>query len=132
MGIRFADNATAWPAGITTGATWSRDLIYRRAHALAQEARGKGIHISLGPSVGPLGRAPRAGRNWEGFGSDPYLQGEGAYLSVKVFYIKFAMDCDILLIHESRVCKMLAFKLQSSTILAMNKNISAEMEEIRM
>jgi beta-glucosidase len=30
-----------------------------------------------------LARAPAAGRNWEGFGGDAYLSGEGAYLSVK-------------------------------------------------
>ena len=39
--------------------------------------------VKPGPSVGPLGRAPQGGRNWEGFGSDSYLQGVGAYNGVK-------------------------------------------------
>ncbi|KAL1836471.1 hypothetical protein VTJ49DRAFT_5085 [Mycothermus thermophilus] len=75
LGIRFADNITAFPAGITVGATWNRQLMYARGKAHAIEAREKGINVLLGPSVGPLGRAPAGGRNWEGFGADPYLQG---------------------------------------------------------
>ncbi|KOS16716.1 putative beta-glucosidase E [Escovopsis weberi] len=75
LGIRFADHATAFPAGITVGATWNRRLMYERGRAHALEARGKGINVLLGPSIGPLGRMPAGGRNWEGFGPDPYLQG---------------------------------------------------------
>lgn len=29
-----------------------------------------------------IARAPAAGRNWEGFGADPYLAGEAAYATV--------------------------------------------------
>ncbi|KAI1307503.1 glycoside hydrolase superfamily [Xylaria venustula] len=83
LGIRFADNATAWPAGITVGATWNKDLMYQWGNAHAIEARKKGIHAILGPCIGPLGRAPAGGRNWEGFGADPYLQGIAAERSVK-------------------------------------------------
>ncbi|RPB08473.1 hypothetical protein P167DRAFT_608728 [Morchella conica CCBAS932] len=83
LGVRYADLITAFPAGITTGATWDADLMYARANAMGEEFRGKGVHVLLGPSVGPLGRSPAGGRNWEGFGSDPYLQGVAAYQSVK-------------------------------------------------
>jgi beta-glucosidase len=75
LGIRFADNITAFPAGITVGATWNKELMYRRGRAHGEEARLKGIHVLLGPCVGPLGRMPAGGRNWEGFGTDPVLQG---------------------------------------------------------
>lgn len=75
LGIRFADNASAFPAGITVGATWNKTLMYERGKAHALEARAKGINVLLGPCVGPLGRMPAGGRNWEGFGPDPYLQG---------------------------------------------------------
>ncbi|KAM0345488.1 hypothetical protein ACHAPU_006415 [Fusarium lateritium] len=75
LGIRFADNATAWPAGITVGATFNKKLMYQRGKAHGKEAKGKGINVILGPAIGPLGRAPAGGRNWEGFGPDPYLQG---------------------------------------------------------
>lgn len=82
LGIRFADNATAFPAGITVGATWNKDLMYQWGNAHAVEARKKGIHAILGPCIGPLGRAPAGGRNWEGFGADPYLQGIAAERSI--------------------------------------------------
>ena len=83
LGLRFADNATAFPAGITVGATWNKTLMYERGEAHGTEARLKGIDVLLGPCVGPLGRMPAGGRNWEGFGSDPYLQGIAAAETVK-------------------------------------------------
>ena len=83
LGIRFADNATAWPAGITTAATWNKDLIYKRGKALGKEHRLKGINVLLGPSMGPLGRMPAGGRNWEGFGPDPVLAGVAAAQTIK-------------------------------------------------
>ena len=83
LGIRFADNITAFPAGITVGATFNKELMYQRGKAHALEARGKGINILLGPCVGPLGRMPAGGRNWEGFGSDPYLQGVAGAQTIK-------------------------------------------------
>ncbi|KAI1824970.1 glycoside hydrolase superfamily [Xylaria intraflava] len=83
LGIRFADNSTAFPAGITVGATWNRDLMYQWGNAHAIEARKKGVNAILGPCMGPLGRMPAGGRNWEGFGADPYLQGIAAAESVK-------------------------------------------------
>lgn len=39
--------------------------------------QAKGSMYLLGPCLGPLGIVPHGGRNWEGFGSDPYLQGWG-------------------------------------------------------
>ncbi|KAI2629079.1 glycoside hydrolase family 3 protein [Hypomontagnella submonticulosa] len=74
LGVRTTDNITAFPAGITTGATFNKELIYQRGVALGEEFKGKGVNFYLGPCVGPLGRKPRGGRNWEGFGSDPVLQ----------------------------------------------------------
>lgn len=65
LGLRFADNATAFPAGVTVGATWNKELMYRRGKAHGLEARLKGINVLLGPCVGPLGRMPAGGRNWE-------------------------------------------------------------------
>ncbi|KAG0137433.1 glycoside hydrolase family 3 protein [Tuber indicum] len=75
LGVRFADKITSWPAGITIGGTWNKELFHARGVGLGSEFRAKGVHIALGPAMGPLGRMPAAGRNWEGFGSDPYLQG---------------------------------------------------------
>jgi beta-glucosidase len=83
LGLRFADNATAFPAGITVGATWNKELMYLRGKAHGKEARLKGINVLLGPCVGPIGRMPAGGRNWEGFGTDPVLQGIAAAQTIK-------------------------------------------------
>ncbi|KKY20941.1 putative beta-glucosidase [Phaeomoniella chlamydospora] len=83
LGVALTDNNTAFPAGITVGATWNKDLLYSRGVALGKEARGKGVNIQLGPTVGPLGRKPRGGRNWEGFGADPVLQAVGGAETIK-------------------------------------------------
>ncbi|KAL1863663.1 hypothetical protein Plec18170_000501 [Paecilomyces lecythidis] len=83
LGLRFADHITAFPAGITTGATWNRDLMRKRGFALGQEARAKGVNVLLGPSMGALGLMPAGGRNWEGFGSDPVLQAAGAAETIR-------------------------------------------------
>ncbi|EPQ30517.1 uncharacterized protein PFL1_02043 [Pseudozyma flocculosa PF-1] len=83
-GVRTSDFVTVFPPGLTTAATWNRDLIYQRAAALAEEVKGKGINVHLGPATGgPLGRGPWQGRNWEGYGPDPYLQGEAGYHTIK-------------------------------------------------
>jgi len=83
LGVASTDNITAFPAGITTAATWDKDLMYRRGVALGKEFRGKGANVYLGPSVGPLGRKPLGGRNWEGFGADPVLQAVGAASTIR-------------------------------------------------
>lgn len=43
-----------------------------------------GVNVALTPVTGgPMGRAPAAGRNWEGWYADPYATGIAGYLSVK-------------------------------------------------
>ncbi|KAF2492368.1 beta-glucosidase-like protein [Lophium mytilinum] len=79
LGIRNSDHNTAFPAGITVGATWDKSLMHARGVAIGEEFRGKGINIHLGP----VGRKPRGGRNWEGFGADPVLQAVGGALTIK-------------------------------------------------
>lgn len=71
----IGDYVTAFPAGINVAATWSRELAYLRGKAMGEEFRGKGADVILGPAIGPIGRAPEGGRNWEGFGPDPVLAG---------------------------------------------------------
>ncbi|CAI0649900.1 unnamed protein product [Colletotrichum noveboracense] len=73
--INRVDLVSIFPSGITAAATFDRDLIYRRGYALGEEFKGKGGHVMLGPSTGPMGRHALGGRNWEGFGPDPYLAG---------------------------------------------------------
>ncbi|KAF3767937.1 family 3 glycoside hydrolase [Cryphonectria parasitica EP155] len=75
LAIRVASYASVFSAGVSAAATWDRDIMYERGHAMGEEFRGKGAHIYLGPVAGPLGRSGYAGRNWEGFAADPYLTG---------------------------------------------------------
>ncbi|KAK1447353.1 glycosyl hydrolase family 3 N terminal domain-containing protein [Colletotrichum melonis] len=70
-----ADLVSVFPAGLTTAASWDKELIYQRGKALGEEFHDKGVHVGLGPVAGPLGRQPLGGRNWEGFSVDPYLTG---------------------------------------------------------
>ncbi|KDR85197.1 hypothetical protein GALMADRAFT_218281 [Galerina marginata CBS 339.88] len=81
VGVRYADFVSVFPPEINVAATFNRTLMRSRGTALGAEFRGKGVHVVLGPMMN-LARAPAAGRNWEGFGSDPYLSGEGAYETI--------------------------------------------------
>ncbi|KAJ7906290.1 glycoside hydrolase family 3 protein [Mycena leptocephala] len=82
LGIRFADFVTAFPTGVNTAATlWNRKLIRRRGLFMGREHVGKGVNVALGPMMN-IGRVAQGGRNWEGFGADPYLAGEAAYETI--------------------------------------------------
>lgn len=51
---------------MTIASTWDRSLCYQRGYDMGTEHRLKGVDAQLGPVVGPLGRSPEGGRNWEG------------------------------------------------------------------
>jgi len=48
---------------------------------MGREHVGKGVNVALGPMMN-LGRVAEGGRNWEGFGADPYLAAESAYETI--------------------------------------------------
>ncbi|KAI9901071.1 hypothetical protein N3K66_002888 [Trichothecium roseum] len=75
LGIRFAPSATAFTPAIQAGSTWDLDLIRQRGQFHAEEAKALGVHVLLAPVAGALGKIAEGGRNWEGFGADPYLSG---------------------------------------------------------
>ncbi|KAI0442735.1 glycoside hydrolase superfamily [Xylaria telfairii] len=81
-GPRTTNFVSSWPAGLSVGASWNRELAHKRAVGMGGEFRAKGVNIALGPVVGPLGRIASSGRNWEGFSNDPYLCGALAYQTV--------------------------------------------------
>ncbi|KAJ7603998.1 glycoside hydrolase family 3 protein [Mycena polygramma] len=80
-GVRFADFITAFPTGVNTAATFNRKLIRRRGLFMGREHVGKGVNVALGPMMN-IGRVAQGGRNWEGFGADPFLAGEAAYETI--------------------------------------------------
>ncbi|KAG0701012.1 glycoside hydrolase superfamily [Suillus ampliporus] len=81
LGVRNTDLVTSFPAGITTASTWNRALMRARGLAMGQEHRMKGVNIALGPMMN-MGRIAQGGRNFEGFGADPFLSGEAAYETI--------------------------------------------------
>ncbi|KAH9856097.1 glycoside hydrolase superfamily [Lenzites betulinus] len=81
LGVRDTDFVTAFPTGLSAATTWQRSLIRARGLAMGQEFKGKGVHVALGPMMN-MGRIAQGGRNWEGFGADPFLSGEAAYETI--------------------------------------------------
>jgi beta-glucosidase len=73
---------TAFPAPITVAASWDTDLMRRYGEAIAEEQRDKGANVQLGPMMN-INRVPRAGRNFEGYGEDPYLAAQMAAAAVR-------------------------------------------------
>lgn len=82
-GVRGADFVNAYPAGLHVGASWNKKLARQRAEYMGAEFRRKGVSIALGPVVGPIGKIAEGGRNWEGFGADPYLAGVFGSVSIE-------------------------------------------------
>ncbi len=88
--------STSFPSGVAMAATWDTDLVQREGQAIGQEVKALGRDMILGPTVN-INRVPLWGRNFEGYGEDPYLsgrlgvayikgvQGEGVIPSVKHF-----------------------------------------------
>ncbi|MFC1400115.1 MULTISPECIES: beta-glucosidase [Streptacidiphilus] len=69
------DPSVAIPSPTALAATWDPELVHRVGGLLAQEARRKGVHVVLAPTVN-LHRSPRGGRHFEGYSEDPLLTGE--------------------------------------------------------
>ncbi|MGP3973831.1 beta-glucosidase [Streptomyces sp. 8N114] len=74
-GWSAADPSVALPSPTALAATWDPELARRAGNLLAQEARRKGVHVLLAPTVN-LHRSPLGGRHFECYSEDPYLTGE--------------------------------------------------------
>ncbi len=75
IGVRGAGTTRAsacFPCGTALAATWDTDLVGRIGQAIAEEAKTKGVHVVLAPTVN-IHRHPLAGRNFECYSEDPYL-----------------------------------------------------------
>ena len=81
VGVRFSDFVTAFPPGINAAASFNREIMRTRGLFIGREHRGKGVNVALGPMMN-MGRVAQGGRNWEGFGADPFLTGEAAYETI--------------------------------------------------
>ncbi len=79
---RKAGPTTCFPTGVSMAATWNTELIEKVGMALAEETRAMDCDILLGPCVNIV-RHPLAGRNFESYSEDPYLNGK-----IGVAYVK--------------------------------------------
>ncbi|MFJ9414276.1 glycoside hydrolase family 3 protein [Streptomyces sp. NPDC101227] len=68
------DPSVALPSPTALAATWDPQLARRAGRLLAQEARRKGVHVLLAPTVN-LHRSPLGGRHFECYSEDPLLTG---------------------------------------------------------
>ncbi len=73
---------TSFPSGIAMGATWDTELVESDGQAIGQEVKAVGRDMILGPTVN-INRTPLWGRNFEGFGEDPYLTSRLAVAYIK-------------------------------------------------
>ena len=74
--------SAAFPVGIALGATWDPDIVREIGGALAEEAKSKGAHVLLGPTIN-IQRSVTNGRNFECFSEDPVLTAELAVAYVE-------------------------------------------------
>ncbi|MEV7634784.1 glycoside hydrolase family 3 C-terminal domain-containing protein [Pseudarthrobacter enclensis] len=76
-GVRGEDfderhDSVSLPSPTALAATWSVDMARRYGQVLGQEARRKGVHAVLGPTIN-LHRSPLGGRHFECLSEDPRL-----------------------------------------------------------
>lgn len=72
-GERWTGRASAsFPCGTALGATWNPELVRTVGERIGGEARRKGAHVLLAPTVN-IHRHPLAGRNFECYSEDPFL-----------------------------------------------------------
>lgn len=79
VGVRGAtwgpeDPSVLLPSPTAMAASWDPELIERAGALLAQEARRKGVHLLLAPTVN-MHRTPVGGRHFEAYSEDPLLTG---------------------------------------------------------
>ena len=70
-----ADPSITLPSPTALAATWDPMLARQAGRLLGQEARRKGVHVLLAPTVN-LHRSPLGGRHFECYSEDPLLTGE--------------------------------------------------------
>ncbi|KAG8630157.1 hypothetical protein KVT40_001776 [Elsinoe batatas] len=75
-GTRFFNGvpASCFPCGTGLGATFNRDLLLQAGELMGVEAKAKGAHVLLGPTIN-MQRGPLGGRGFESFSEDPVLAG---------------------------------------------------------
>lgn len=83
-GVRMTveENCTMFPAVVSMGCTWDKELIFEMGAALGSDCIEQGVDMILGPGVN-IKRIPLCGRNFEYVSEDPVVAGEigAAYIN---------------------------------------------------
>ena len=66
--------ATCFPTASALSASWDMELLQEVGAALGVESNALGVDLLLGPGIN-IKRSPLAGRNFEYFSEDPFLNG---------------------------------------------------------
>lgn len=82
IGINKSLPATCFPAAVTAGATWNRELYAAEGEAIGKEALAAGVSVVLGPGCN-IKRNPLGGRNFEYISEDPFQAGKMAAAFVR-------------------------------------------------
>lgn len=69
--------AACFPCGTALGSTFNTHLLEETGRKMGEEARLKGVHCILGPTVN-IQRTPIGGRGFESYSEDPVLSGLAA------------------------------------------------------
>ncbi|KAF5229919.1 hypothetical protein FAUST_10083 [Fusarium austroamericanum] len=99
-GTKFFDSvpSSCLPCGTALGATFDADLLAELGHLQGQEAKAKGAHCVLGPTLN-IQRGPLGGRGFESFSEDPLLSG-----SLSGYYAKGLQEENIAATLKHFVC----------------------------
>lgn len=81
-GPNRAGAATAFPSGLSFGASWDPVLVEKAGNVIGRETRAKGIGVLLGPGIN-IERDPLNGRFFEYYTEDPYLNSAITVADVK-------------------------------------------------
>ncbi|EED17935.1 beta-glucosidase [Talaromyces stipitatus ATCC 10500] len=75
-GTRFFNGvpSACLPCSTALGSTWDVNLLEQIGELLGDEARSKGVHVLLGPTIN-IQRSPLGGRGFESFSEDGLLSG---------------------------------------------------------
>ncbi|KAK5054714.1 hypothetical protein LTR84_001606 [Exophiala bonariae] len=99
-GTRFFDGtpSACLPCGTAIGATFDESLARQLGRLLGDEAKAKGAHVLLGPTIN-IQRSPLGGRGFESYSEDPFLSGV-----IAGNYCKGVQDKDIVPTLKHFVC----------------------------
>ncbi|CUM48753.1 uncharacterized protein AC631_00343 [Debaryomyces fabryi] len=78
-GTKFFDSvpSACFPCGTALAATFDKDLLFEAGRLMGDEAKHKGAHVVLGPTIN-IQRGPLGGRGFESFSEDAHLTGQSA------------------------------------------------------